>query len=260
MPLLLQEQDIAKALSLKDVIDAVEDGFRQHGLGLAQTKPRREVRIRGKELAHADPRMVRVAQGLAFLEQSGVVVVDHILAFPDRRTPPMKVVKFLIDADDGDTVAVIDSTSILGMRTGAGGAVGAKHLSKKGSSVAGIVGTGRQGRIQLRFLLQVRPINKVYAYSIVPLETERFCEEMSSELGIEVVEAKSVEEVVRNSDILVTATPSKSPIVKAEWMRPGLHVNIIGADDPPKIELEGAALKRTTNSYLLQKTATQLGR
>ena len=244
MTLLLTDQEVKRALSLKDAVEAVQDGFRQHGLGLAQTLPRREVRIRGKELPHADPRMVRVAQGLAFLEESQVVVVHHILAFPDRTAPSTRVVNYLIDADDGHVMAVIDSPSILGMRTGAAGAVGARFLSRKDSSVAGIVGTGRQGRVQLRFLPQVRPIKRAYAYSLVPQETQRFCDEMGHELGIEALPAGSVEETVREADILVTATQSTVPFVKGEWLPPGLHVNIIGADDRPKIELEGAALRR----------------
>lgn len=244
MTLLIREKDVTRVLSLRDLIEAVEDGFRQHGLGLAQTRPRREVRIRRKELPHADPRMVRVAQGLAFLEQSGVVLIDHIFSFPDRRTP-LRVIKHLIDADNGGVIAIIDSVNILGMRTGASGAIGAKFLSRKDSRVAGIVGTGRQGRIQLRFLLQVRPIEKAYAYSLSLPETEKFCEEMSAELGIDVLSSKKIEQVVRNADILVTATPAMNPIVKAEWLSPGVHVNIIGADDPLKIELEGAALKMT---------------
>lgn len=244
MPLLLREEDVARAVSLRDVIEAVEDGFRQHGLGLAQTTPRREVRIRRKELPHADPRMVYLSQGLAFLEQSGVVGIQHTLNFPDRRTPPRRVVAFLIDADDGGTIAIVHSANILRMRTGAGGAVGAKFLSRRDSRISGIVGAGVQGRLALRFLQQVRPIEKAYAYSLVRSETEKFCKEMSTELGIDVIGADSIEETVRKADIVVTATPAISPIVKAEWLSPGLHVNIIGADDPPKIELEGAALKK----------------
>ncbi|MDH5266056.1 MAG: hypothetical protein OEW62_00105 [Candidatus Bathyarchaeota archaeon] len=244
MTLLIREKDVMRVFSPKDMIEAVEDGFRQHGLGLAQTRPRREVRIRGKELRHADPRIVRVAQGLAFLEESGVVVIDHIFSFPDRGTPPMRVVKHLIDADEGGVIAVIDSLNLLGIRTAAASAVGAKFLSKKDSKVASIIGTGRQGRIQLRFLLQVRPIEKAYAYDVRAYARDKFCEEMSTELGIDVLSSEKIEHVVRNADILVTATPAISPIVKAEWLLPGVHVNIIGADAPPKIELEGAALKR----------------
>lgn len=244
MPLYLNEQDITRCLSPRDVVEAVEDGFRQHGLGMAQTQPRREIRIRGKDLPHADPRTTRVAQGLAFLEQSGVVVIDHIFSFPDRRTPSMRVVKHLIDADDGCVIGIVDSTNILGLRTGAAGAVGAKFLSRKSSSVVGIIGAGRQSRNQLRFLLQVRPIESAFVYDLAPQEADRFCEEMSAELEISVQASKNIEHVVGKADILITATPAVKPIVMAEWLPPGVHVNIVGADDPPKIELEGAALKR----------------
>ena len=244
MALLIRDHEVTKALSAKDVVEAVEDGFRQHGLGLAQTIPRREVRIRGKELLHADPRMTRVAHGLALLEQSGVVLIQHLLSFPDRRTPARRIMKYLIDADSGDVIAIIDSTTISRMRTGAGGAVGAKFLSRRDSSVAGVVGTGHQGKLQLEYLLEVRPIAKAYAYSRTPARTESFSREMASELGIDIYPTQTVREVVENADILVTATFATSPIVKAEWLHPGLHVNIIGADDSPKIELEGAALKK----------------
>ena len=246
MPLLIQEEDVIKSLSPGDVVKELEEAFKQHGLGLAQTLPRREVRIRGKELPHADPRMVRIAQGLAFLEESGVVVIDHIFSFPDRRTPPMKIVKFLIDAGDGSVLAIIDSLSILGMRTGAAGAVGAKYLARKSSRVVGLVGAGRQSRIQLRFLLQVQAVKSAFACGLVPEETNRFCEEMSAELGFTVQAAKEIEEVVKKADILVTATPAMHPVVMADWLTPGVHVNIVGADDCPKIEVEGAALKRAS--------------
>jgi alanine dehydrogenase len=242
--LLIREQDLSGRLTLGDVLASVEDAFRQHGLGLAQTLPRREVRIRNKGLPHADAGMTFVSQGLAFLEQSQVVEIQHSLNFPDRRTPPRRTISYLIDSNTGDTLAVVDSMTILRLRTGAAGAVGAKYLARKDSSIAGIVGAGVQGRVALRFLLQVRQIKKAYAYTLFPTETEKFCKEMRAELGIEVLPSDSIESVVRNSDIVVTTTPSMSPIVKAEWLSPGVHVNIVGADDPPKIELEGAALKR----------------
>jgi ornithine cyclodeaminase/alanine dehydrogenase-like protein (mu-crystallin family) len=259
MPILLREEDISNVLSLKDVVEAVEDGFRQYGLDLAQTKQRREVRIKGKELRHADPRMVRISQGLAFLEESGVVVLHHIFSFPGKTIPAMRVVNHLVNANDGSILAVIDSVSLLGLRTGAAGAVGAKYLSQKDSKVAGLIGTGRQGRIQLRFLLQVRNIEKAYAYSLVPLETAQFCKEMTSELGIDVIASNDIEQVAKKADILVTTTFSTNPIVKASWLSPGIHVNIIGADDLPKIELEGAALKRADKLVIAAEDCFETG-
>jgi alanine dehydrogenase len=244
LTLLLSEKDVALAVKLVDVIDGVEDGFRQYGLGLAQTLPRREVRILRKELPHADVRMTFVSQGLAFLEQSQVVAVQHVLNFPEKRTPGMRCVNLLISSQDGSVMAVVDSVPLLRMRTGAAGAVGARYLSRKNSKIASIVGSGRQGRIALRFLHQVRKIETAYAYSLVPKEADDFSKEMGAELGIEVLPSNSIEKMVRDADIVITTTQSTSPIVKAEWLSPGVHINIVGADDPPKIELEGVALKR----------------
>ncbi len=253
MPLLIREEEVTRAVSLKDIVEAVEDGFRQYGLNLAQTQPRREVRIRNKDLPHSDPRMVRIGQGLAFLEQSKIAVVNHILSFPDSGNPPMRTLNIIIDANDGRAIAIVHSMALTGMRTGASGAVGAKFLAKKDSSVAGVIGTGRQGRHQLRSLLLVRPIRKAYTYSLVPQETEKFCKEMSAELGIDVQSTESIEHLVENSDIVVTATQSTSPIIKAEWLKPGLHINIIGADDAPKIEVDGAALKKADKLVISAK-------
>ena len=241
MTLLLTDKDVTQAVKPIDIIEGVEEGFRQYGLSLAQTLPRREVRILRKELPHADVRMTFVSQGLAFLEQSQVVAIQHVLNFPEKRTPGMRCVNFLISSQDGSVIAVVDSVPLLRMRTGAAGAVGARYLSRKNSKIASIVGSGRQGRIALRFLHQVRKIERAYAYSLVPKEADDFSKEMGAELGIEVLSSNNIQQMVRDADIVITTTQSVAPIVRAEWLTPGVHVNIVGADDPPKIELEGAA-------------------
>ena len=251
MTILLNEEEVSQLISFQDCIKAVESGFEQLGMGKAQTKPRREVRIRGKELSHADPRMVRVAQGLAYSEHLGVALLHHILSFPKGRRPSMRVINYLIDDKEGDVLAIVESKNLLAMRTGAAGAVGAKYLSKKDSKIAGIVGTGRQGRTQLRFLTEVRSIKKAYVYDQNKDYSDRFAEEMSKELGMDITASDNVKSVVINSDILVTATPSMNPYVKADWLNQGILVTIIGADDPPKIELEGNALKKADKLVIM---------
>ena len=259
MTLLLSEADVENLLDLNDSIEAVESGFLHHGLGRAQSKPRREVRIRGKELPHADPRMVRIAQGLAFSDQLGVGILHHILSFPDGNPPSFRVINYLISGQNGDTLAIVNSRKLLGMRTGAAGAVSAKYLSRRTSKVAGVIGTGQQGRMQLRFLLKVRPIERAYIYDKIKIYKEKYAEEMSKELGIDVISQENVEQVVDKSDILVTATPSMDPYVKADWIHQGILINIIGADDPPKIELEGSALKKADKLIIMSEECFDAG-
>lgn len=245
MTLFISEADVAKCVTPLDVIEAEEDGFRQHGLGLAETLPRREIRIRDKDLPHADPRQTKVAQGIAFLEKSHVLILQMMYNFPGRKIPPRRSLRYLLDTDNGNVLAIIDSMSLGASRTGAGGAVGAKYLSRRDSTSVGILGAGRQARVQLKFLTFVRKgITRAFVFSRTASRAEAFCEEMGKELGMDVFTAESVESMKGRIDILTTTTPSFSPIVFSDSLAQGVHVNVIGADDPPKIELDGDALKK----------------
>jgi ornithine cyclodeaminase/alanine dehydrogenase-like protein (mu-crystallin family) len=83
----------------------------------------------------------------------------------------------------------------------------------------------------------VREFNRLMVYSIIPEEVDAYTEEMSKELGVEVVKVENCEEVVRQSDVLVTTTPSHEPFLKAEWVHPGLHITCMGSDSEHKQEL-----------------------
>jgi ornithine cyclodeaminase len=86
-------------------------------------------------------------------------------------------------------------------------------------------------------LKQVRDFRRLMVYSLLPQEIERYAEEMTARLGVEVVRAEDVETVVRRSDVVVTCTPTRRPYLKAEWLHPGLHVTAVGADAQEKREL-----------------------
>ncbi|MEE8390794.1 MAG: ornithine cyclodeaminase family protein, partial [Anaerolineae bacterium] len=81
-------------------------------------------------------------------------------------------------------------------------------------------------------------------YGIIPEQVEQYVSEMPDVLGAEVVKAGDVETVVRNSDVVVTTTPSHKPFLKAEWLHPGLHITAMGADSEHKQELHADVLGR----------------
>jgi alanine dehydrogenase len=230
--LFLQEKDVMAVLDFDMAIDAVEEGFRQYGLGLVQSPPWRDVCFAGKDVPHgAGPGIV---QAMAYLEREKVAVIKHFYSFPESHTSMLR----LIDAEAGKTLAVMEANYESWMRTGAAGAVGAKYLARESSSVAGIVGTGNQARAQIRFLARVRPVKELYAYSVDPLaKREEFAQEIESELKIDVVLVASAQEAVEKADVLVTATRSTEPIVEGAWVKRGLHITSMGADDPQKVEL-----------------------
>jgi alanine dehydrogenase len=253
MTLLINDEDVRKAVTPEDVIEAVENVYRQHGLGKAQDTPRIEVRMKGRDLPHLAPGTTSVGQGLSYLGEQNRVVISHSFHFHEKEVtaktfPPIRIAPYVthvIDPDGGKTLAIIQSPYGSWMRTSAGGAVGAKYLARKNSTVAGIIGTGLQGKGQLLFLTKVRNITKAYVHSGRRKDVG-YAREMGSRLGIDIVPTDSVEEVVKNSDILVTATRATQPLVHGEWVKNGIHINSIGADDPHKVELDTATLKKAS--------------
>lgn len=151
----------------------------------------------------------------------------------------------LFDASTGMPLGLIfDNGFLTDIRTGAAGAVAAECLARRDARVVGLVGSGVQARHQVACLLQVRRIERVVAWSDDGAGLEAYCREVRAAHGIDAVAAASVEGVCRAADILVTATPSRVPLVRAEWLRPGMHVTAVGADAPGKQELEAACLGR----------------
>jgi alanine dehydrogenase len=152
--------------------------------------------------------------------------------------PTIQGIIALFDGENGYPLALMDSIEISSLRTGAATAVAARYLSRPDSRVATICGCGVQGRIQLKSLAQVLPLEKVYAYDQDEAQSGRFVREMSEELGIEVTPVNELSSALRDSDICVTCTASRRPFLKREHVHAGMFVAAVGADNPMKQELD----------------------
>jgi ornithine cyclodeaminase len=108
----------------------------------------------------------------------------------------------------------------------------------------GVIGSGVQARHQVRCLKEVRPFRRLLAWSPDGIGLESYCAEMRASLGITATVARDAAAVCREADVLITATPARDPIVRAEWLKPGLHITALGSDTPGKQELEAACLGR----------------
>lgn len=248
MTLLIRDEDVKKILTFEETIEAVESAYRQYGKGLAGGNslihgcpivPRCEMRVEGKNLPHISPQIRGIHQDMAYLEETGMIFLRWSFRLGDKRGG----MSYLIDASNGEILAIFKAPITSWMRTGAAGAAGAKYLSREDSKVAGVIGTGRQGRSQLQALSKVRNLEKAFAYS-GRRRDEEYAREMSRKLGMDVIACDRAEKVVRNADILVTATLATTPIVKGEWINDGIHINAIGADCPLKAELYASTLKK----------------
>ena len=239
--LLLTSDEVRELLTMRDAIEAVEEAFREKGLGLVDMPPKLYLFFPKYD---GDLRVMP-----AYMKKSdiaGVKIVNvHAKNPKEHGLPTVMAVIELVDPATGAPLALMDGTLITAFRTGAAGGVAAKYLARPDSRVIGVVGAGVQGRFQLRALAEIlRDVELVKVYDARRSAAECYVEEMSEELGLNIMACPTVEETVKGIDVLVTATPSRQPIVMAEWVDYGLHINAIGADAPGKEELDPEILKR----------------
>jgi len=228
---------------MNEVIEAVELAFKEKGLGRVQMPAK--IYLFYKKY-NGDLRAMP-----SYLEELDISAVKIVNVHPDNRTkyglPTVMATIVLVDPKSGAPIAIMGGTTITAMRTGAAGAVAAKYLARKNSKVVGLVGAGMQARTQLMGLLTLYgKLEEVKVYDKVEEARDKFIAEMEPKYGnlCSLIPVGSVKEAVEGADIVVTATPSRQPIVKNEWISPGMHINCIGADAPGKEELEPEILKR----------------
>ena len=130
------------------------------------------------------------------------------------------------------------------MRTGAVSGVASKYLARKDSKVVGVFGAGVQARTQLMAICEVRPIEEARVYDVIGSAAKRYAEEMSKQLGIDVKPVDNPIKAVKGCDIIVTATTSKTPVFKGDWVENGTHINGIGSHTPTTRELDSTIIKR----------------
>ena len=150
----------------------------------------------------------------------------------------------VFDASTGFPLVLLhDNGFLTDARTGAAGALAADLLARPTLDVVGVLGSGVQARWQVRCLACVRSIRRIVVWSPTAAHVEAYRREMEAE-GFDVRLAASPEEVCHAADLLIAATPSRLPLVRAEWLRDGMHVTAVGADAPGKQELDAACLAR----------------
>ena len=142
---------------------------------------------------------------------------------------------FLVDPQTGTPLAIMDGRLITEMRTAAVSAAATKVLAFPAAKILAILGSGVQSRSHAEALQLVRNFEEIRVWSPTREHAERFAKEVGGK-------AMSAEEAVRGADVVVTTTNSKTPVVKGSWLKPGCHVNAIGACRPDWRELDDEAM------------------
>ncbi|PKL68335.1 MAG: ornithine cyclodeaminase family protein [Methanomicrobiales archaeon HGW-Methanomicrobiales-1] len=224
--------DTEKSIDLREVNQAIETAFADHGRGRVQMPPKVYV-----TLPEGDFRTMPAY--LPSLSLAGVKIVNVHTGNPSRGLPTVMALTVILDIATGEPVAILNATKLTNMRTGAAGAVAAKYLSPKKEIVLGLIGTGRQAEAQYRAISKELDISEIKCWSRNSLHAEKFAQSITDYAARSV----SVEKAC-DCDVLVTTTPSREPVIKSEWVKDGTHINAIGADAPGKQELDPLLLKR----------------
>jgi ornithine cyclodeaminase/alanine dehydrogenase-like protein (mu-crystallin family) len=139
-------------------------------------------------------------------------------------------------------MAAMDGNYITAIRTACVSAMATKALANPNTPVLGILGAGVQARAHIRALTRTRSIDEIKVYDVVQASARQLKETLEEETGVKINVAGSPREAVLDADLLVTVTTAKEPILKADWLKPGVHINAVGSHRPDLREIDGATL------------------
>ncbi|MBI4312036.1 MAG: ornithine cyclodeaminase family protein [Chloroflexi bacterium] len=229
MALLLKEADVQKLLTMDMAIAAVEEAFRQRGLGRASVRPRTRMAMPGG------------GQNLMAGWVGGAINAYGLKVYGGPRNgprPPTGMIVMLYDGGNGQLLAIVEANHLGRMRTGAASGVATRHMANREASTVGVIGVGGQAATQLEAVCRVRDIRYAWVYSRTPEHRQAFARQMNQKLGIPVMAVESAEECVTNADIVVTITNSATPVLEGKWLGDGCHVNAAGSNNALHAEVD----------------------
>ncbi len=239
--LFLSKKDLESVLTMRDTIAAVEEAFKELASGTAVMPTRVGLTV--------GDRAGWVGAMPAYLSRANALTTKIVTSYKNNPSkyglPTVMAIIVLNDPETGKPEAVLEGTFITAMRTGAASGVATKYLARKDAKVVGIFGAGTQAKTQLEAIREVRNVHSAVVYDIVRDRGERFAEETSRSLGIDVRTEDDPEGVVEELDIVVTASTSKTPVFNGDYLKIGTHVNAIGSFTPDARELDDSAVRRS---------------
>ena len=246
---ILNRSDVEKIVTVPRAVEAVEKAYKLKAEGKTEVWP---TVIKNFETGKKE---TDIKSGYIREEEiHGLKAVNWTVANEKKGLPAMVGMILLFNTDTGMPEGIVDGGYITGIRTGAAGAVGARYLSRKNPGTLFVLGTGEQAKFQIASFLYVFPeLRKIYVCNVHhPEKAVKFAAEIgkavSEKLNIEVPEGlqfeavRDMEEAVKQSDLIVTATPSRTPLIKEKWLKKGTHLSCIGSDMSGKQEIESSIM------------------
>jgi ornithine cyclodeaminase len=241
--LILREADVRALLDPAACLDAVEKAFTAYSTGQAQTpavialdvsENRGEIHMKAGHLRNGPYYAIKIISGFWNNPQLGLPALNGMVVVFDAKT----------GAPAG---FLLDNGFITDLRTGAAGAVAAKHLARKNIQTVAVIGSGGQARRQVETLALVRKFSEVRLWGRDAAKAKDCANDLSKVSGISACHfavSETVQAAVDGADVIITVTPSREPLVRAEWLKAGVTIIAVGSDGPEKQELHTDVLAR----------------
>jgi len=226
--LYLSQADVTKVnLDMATVINLLETAFREKGAGKVEMPPKPGVHTMPDAFIHAMPAFIPA------LKSAGIKWVSGYPENYKRGLPYITGLLILNDVETGIPYAVMDCAWITAYRTGAASALAARYLARPESKTVSILACGVQGRTNLEALKVIFPIERVYAFDILPDVQRQYVSDMKGKFGIEVVGVEEPRQAVVESDLVVTSGPilkHPTPTIHKDWLKPGAFASAVDFD------------------------------
>jgi alanine dehydrogenase len=240
--LALSRQDVYELVPMRTAIELMKQVFRDLSAGQTASPLRTPIEVPDVSgITLFMPAYVPSAPGL------GVKVVS---VFPENRTlgkPTIHAIVAMVDTTTGEPLAVLDGTYLTALRTGAASGAATDLLARPDARVLTCIGAGAQGPTQAWAVTCVRPIETVYVYDInqdAVASFEQRLRQLEPSLAARVIPADDLATALRESDVICTATTSRSPVFSDADLNPGVHINAIGAFTPEMQEIPPETVAR----------------
>jgi ectoine utilization protein EutC len=241
--LILRESDIRALLDPAACLDAVERAFTAYSTGQAQlpsvialdvAENRGEIHMKAGHIRNGPYYAIKIISGFW----------DN----PLLGLPALNGMVVVFDAKTGTPAGLLlDDGFITDLRTGAAGAVAAKHLARKRVGTVAIIGAGGQARRQVEMLALVQKFSEVRLWGRDPAKARDCVDDLGKIAGLPTCHfavSESVQKAVEGADVVITVTSTREPLVRAEWLKPGVTIIAVGSDGPEKQELDTGVLAR----------------
>lgn len=235
----LSAEDISSIFSMRDAIDAVQEGFTALSSGRANVPLRTHMEIE----SHSGTALFMPVyiDGLKYFGQKVVNI------YPENRKHGLNAIHALVslfDVKTGKPAAVMDGEYLTAMRTGAASGLAADLLAKKDADTLAVIGAGVQGRTQIEGVCAVRSIKRVYVFDSDNKRAEEFAHDIMKKAGIETIPSKSRRDL-KNCNVICTATTSRSPVFSDDEISEGVHINGVGSYKPDMREIPAETIVRS---------------